>query len=113
MAAAGAGAKLVAGPLGERPVGASGEPLPLGCGLQAELSLLELHPRLFKLAAGGLVGGLLEATLDQLDDGTSDAETTLLSVGFQGLFERVGNPGVDDRAHSQRTLARYSQWVYG
>ena len=70
VTAAGAGAKLVSGALGECPVGASGEPLSLAGGLQAELGLFELRPGLFKLAVGGLVGGLLEAALDQLDDRT-------------------------------------------
>src|SRR6266705_1429618 len=98
MAAAGAGAKLVPGPLGERRVGVSGVPLPLAGLLQAELGLRELRPRLFELAAGLLVGGLLEAALDEFDDGTGEAEAALSTVGFEGLFERVGNPGVDDRA---------------
>ena len=45
-----------------------------------------------------------EAALDELDDRKGEAEAAFVGMGFQGLLERVGNPGVDDGAHCQRML---------
>jgi hypothetical protein len=73
-------------PLGERRVDVGGQPLPLAGGVQGELGLLKLCPRLFELDRGAPVGGLLEAALDQLDDGAGERQTTLRRVGCQPLF---------------------------
>lgn len=60
----------------------------------------------FQLRAGVLARARLEALLDELDDGLGQAEAASGGVRVQGLLERIRHPGVDDRAHRQRMLAR-------
>jgi len=61
----------------------------------------------FELRHGLLVGDRLEAPPEQVDNGSGEGQTDFGGVGFQGLLERVRNPGVDDRAHRQKTVALY------
>jgi len=117
LAALRAGGKLLPRPLAECAVGASGCLLPLPRRLQPKLGLLQPRARLRKLALcererpfelrdGLRVRARLEAPLEELDDGSGEAEAAVGCVRVQDLLERVRNPGVEHRAHCQIMLAR-------
>jgi hypothetical protein len=88
--------ELVAGALGERPVGAGDQLLPLLGSLQAQFRLGEAGPRLRELASGGrelpvplacaLLLARVEAPLEEGDDRRGQAQPAFASAGRKRLL---------------------------